>query len=107
MKIPKLSPVTIGLLQSTALAVYTMIVGWVLLNGNSWFGPKPSVLGPTLFLMLLCFSAIYCGAVMVAYPLYIFWEQKNTRLAYKIVFFSALWLLFFIGVTVFLITSVR
>lgn len=103
----KLSPVFVGFLQALALVIYTGIIGSVLLNGNKWFGPKPNFLGPTLFLILICFSAMYCAAVMGAYPFWVFWEKKDTKLAYKIVISSAVWLLAFIILVISLLLLVK
>lgn len=93
-----LSPAIIGLVETTGLIAYIALVGSVMANGNQIFGNLNSAgfLGPMLFLAFFCFSAIFCVAIMGAYPFYIFWEKKDMRLAYKISLYSVLWLFLFI-----------
>ena len=102
MKNIKLSPAIIGLAQSTGLIAYIILVGTVMDNGNRWFGAlnNAGILGPVLFLALFCFSAIFCAAIIGAYPFYVFWEKKNINLAFKISFYNALWLFIFIVLTI-------
>lgn len=96
LKFPKLSPVVIGLLQASGFVTYAGLVGSLMTNGNKWFGPNPGILGPMLFLSLFVFSAIISALIILGYPFYLFWEKKDTKLAIKVVLFTAMWLLIFI-----------
>lgn len=105
----KLSPAFIGFLQATGLVAYVALVATIMLNGNAWFGnmDHAGILGPILFLSLFVFSAITSAAIMTAYPFYVFWERKDFKLAAKIVFASAAWLLLFILATILILLSIR
>lgn len=65
-------------------------------QGNNWFGPLTAPWGIVLFLVLFVVSALICAALVLAYPFLIFWEEKNTRKALKLVFYTTLWLLGFV-----------
>lgn len=94
--ISKLSPWVIGLLQATGFLLYTVLIGQIMIHGNQWFPQNQSIFGPMLFLSLFVVSGIICASLILGYPIYVFWEKKNFKLAARIVAFSTGWLLLFI-----------
>ncbi len=86
----------IAFLQALGIVVYCGFIGLVFINGNSWFGPMNSFLGPTLFLMLFVVSAIVCSLIFGAKAFLLFWEKKDTRSAIKLISYTTFWLVIFI-----------
>ncbi|MCL4390486.1 MAG: hypothetical protein M1484_00275 [Patescibacteria group bacterium] len=107
MKKNKISPVIIGVAQATGLIAYCAAVGAVMLNGNRWFGPTPSFLGPMLFLTLFVFSAIVCAAMFLGYPFYLFWEKKDLPTAFKVIASSTVTLFVFVLLTLTILSLVH
>lgn len=93
----KLSLEFIGFLQALGLTVYCALVGTILFKSSLWMGAKPGILGPALFLTLFVTSIIICALISLAQPFIIFWEEKNTQKALKLVFFTGLWLLILVA----------
>src|SRR3989339_1905454 len=96
MKKIQLSLPFIGFLQAAILTVYCGLVGLLFWKGNDLFGKTLSFAGPFLVLVLLAASALVCALITLAYPIYIFWEKKQTQKALKLVGYTAGWLLIFI-----------
>lgn len=82
-------------MQGLGLAAYVSLVGAVLWRGDEWFGPANNFLGPVLVLSLLVASALICGGMALAYPLYLALEKKRTKEAIRIVVYTTLWVLIF------------
>jgi hypothetical protein len=94
--VKKLSLPFIAFLQATGLTLYCGLIGLLMWKGNNMFGKMNNSLGPTLFLAVFVFSAIICALIALGYPFIIFWDQKNTKKALKLVGFTAGWLLLFV-----------
>jgi len=85
-----------GLFQALVIIIYCFLVGLIFWKGNTWFGKMDFYLGPVLFLVLFILSALICGLTAFAYPIYIFWEEKNTSKALRIIGFTSIWLFVFV-----------
>lgn len=90
--IKKLSLPKIALLQALGLAGYFSLVGLFMYRANDIFGKMNTFLGPMLFLGLFSFSAMVCGLITFTIPFRIFWDEKNTKKAIRLVFYTAAWL---------------
>ncbi|MFH1407580.1 MAG: hypothetical protein ABIG91_00880 [Patescibacteria group bacterium] len=86
----------VGFLQALGLVFYCGLVSLLFWQGNNLFGNTPNYWGPVLFLIIFSFSALVCALVTLGYPFFIFWEEKKTKKALKLVSLTALWLLVFI-----------
>lgn len=95
----KFSPPFIGFLQALGLSIYCALVGIVFLKGDTWFGNIDNSFGPFAMLLLLVVSALICALIAFGYPFIIFWDKKNTKQALQLVFYTALWLLSFVIIT--------
>lgn len=97
----------IAFLQALGLIVYCSLVGLIIFQGNSWFGPLTAPFGPILFLLLFVVSALISASLVLAYPFLILWEEKNTRKAIKLVIYTTLWLILFVLVFLMALASVN
>jgi hypothetical protein len=95
-KKPKLSLPFIAFLEATALTFYCGLIGLLMWQGEKIFGPIYSFLGPTLFLVLFVASALISALLILGYPFLLFWEEKKTKEALKLVSYSIVWLAFYI-----------
>lgn len=86
----------IAFFQALGLTLYCTLIGLVIWQGENWFGKMNNLFGPILFLSLFVVSALICSLIALAYPFIIFWDEKNTKKALKILGFTALWLVFFV-----------
>ena len=86
----------IAFLQATGLLVYCGLVGYLMWQGENWFGPPYIFLGPVLFLILFVASALISAFLILGYPFILFWEKKKTLEAIKLVAYTIAWLVFFI-----------
>jgi len=81
MKLKKLSPNTIGLLQSIAVAIYcSLVAGFFQVMDK--FGPKvkiPEISMILLILFLLVFSAAVSGLLVFGYPAYLMLHKDAKR----------------------------
>jgi hypothetical protein len=93
-KLSKYPESTVGFYQALGVGVYCGLIGLIMFRGNDIFGHTPNFLGPLLFLMLFCVSALICGLLTLAYPAIVFFKDKIKAL--KIVLFTILWLFLFI-----------
>ena len=91
----KLSLGFISFLQALGLIIYVSLIGLLIWKGNTIFGPVNTFLGPTLFLLVFVLSAVVCGLLFGYYPFILWWEQKETKKAIKVVFYTTGWLVFF------------
>ncbi|MCL5676069.1 MAG: hypothetical protein M1120_02985 [Patescibacteria group bacterium] len=92
----KLSLPFIGFLQAFGLVLYCSLVAVVFWQGNNWFGKTNNLLGPAVFLLIFVTSALVCALISLGYPIFIFWDKKNTKAALTIVGYTAGWLVFFV-----------
>lgn len=103
----KLSLGFIAFLQALGIAVYCGLIGSIFINGARLSEPTPNFLGPTLFLMLFVISAIVCSLIFGGYAFILFWEQKNTKLALKLIAFTTAWLVAFAFVVLSLLLAIK
>lgn len=80
--------------QALGLVFYCTLVATLLLNGERLFGSmdKTPILGPILFLSLLVVSALTCGLIAFTLPFRIFWDEKNTKEAIKLIIYETAFL---------------
>lgn len=90
------SLVFIAFLQAVGLAAYCSLIGLIIGSGDRIFGSLGSPLGPVLFLLLFVVSAIISALIVLGYPFLLFWEEKKTREALKLVLFTTFWLTFLV-----------
>jgi hypothetical protein len=90
------SPAMIGFFQASLVAIWCLLVGTLIINGEKVFGTNDSFVGPAMFLLLLVASVLMTGIFTLAYPLIVFWDQKDTRRALLVVGRTALWLLIYV-----------
>ncbi len=82
--------------QALGLVLYCCLVGLLMWQGDRWFGPMLTFLGPVLFLVLFVASALISALIILGYPFILFWEKKQTIEALKLVVYTIAWLVFFI-----------
>jgi hypothetical protein len=87
----------IALLQAVGLISYCGIVALVFMSGNKWFGPM-SWWGPLLFLVLFVVSALVSALITLGYMVYLIWDRKQVKEGLRVVTYTALWLLVFLGI---------
>jgi len=92
----KLSLPFIAFLEASGLTVYCGLIGLLMWQGEKIFGPVYTFLGPTMFLVLFVVSALISALLILGYPFLLFWEEKKTKEALKLVTFSIVWLAFYI-----------
>jgi hypothetical protein len=89
-----------------ALSSYIALVAVIFWKGNEWFGAIHRYLGPVLVLTLFVVSALICAIIALGYPIFLFWEKKQRKLAIKIVVQTALWMIgFFLAILLFTLLS--
>ena len=79
-------------MQAAGLTFYAAAVGYLLWNGENWFGRFHSFIGPVFVLILLILSALICALIAFGYPIYLFWDKKKACEALQIVGYTALWM---------------
>jgi len=94
--VKKLSLPLIGFIQAIGLTIYCSLVALIFWRGNEWFGKMNNLLGPTLVLSLLVVSTLICALIALGYPVWIFWEKKDTKKALRLVAYTAGWLALFV-----------
>lgn len=93
----------VAFIQATALTFYCSLIALLIWRGNTWFGRMPSYLGSFLFLVLFTTSALISGLITLGYPFLLFWQQKQTVKALRLVAYTAGWLLFYTLCVVFIL----
>jgi hypothetical protein len=86
----------IAFLQATGISVYCGLVGLIFWWAETWFGKMTNYLGPVLMLLLLCVSVLICALIGLGYPFLLFWEEKKTKDALRLVGYTAAWLVFYV-----------
>ncbi|MEJ2347746.1 MAG: hypothetical protein P8Y17_00910 [Patescibacteria group bacterium] len=86
----------IAFLQALGLTVYCSLVAVIFWKGNTWFGPQNNLIGPTMVLVLLVVSVLICALIAFGYPVFLFWQKKETNRALKLVAYTAGWLVLFV-----------
>jgi hypothetical protein len=90
------SLVFIAFLQATAEIVYVGLVTLIFWKGETWFGNMNHYFGPLLLLTLFVVSALISALLVLGYPLILFWDQKKTKKALKLVGYTVAWLILFV-----------
>ena len=85
----------IGFLQALGLMAYCSLVGILFWKGNEIFGKVPNYWGPFLFLIIFTTSALVSALITLGYPVKLFFDEKRTDQALKLIFYTACWLVFF------------
>ncbi|MFH1956434.1 MAG: hypothetical protein ABIJ28_02190 [Patescibacteria group bacterium] len=83
-----------AVLFSFGVFVYVALVSWLLFNGESFFGKMNNFQGPLLMLLLLVFSVVVMGLLVLGKPAYLYFsgfKKEGIQL-----FFYTLILLFII-----------
>lgn len=86
----------IAFLQALGLVFYCLLIGIIFWQGETWFGPIFSFVGPALFLVLFVASALISALIILGYPFVLFWEEKQTIKALKLIIYTIAWLIFFV-----------
>jgi len=86
----------ISFLQALGLALYCSLVALIFWKGNEWFGKMSDYWGPVLMLVLFTTSALISALLVLGYPLYLFWQKKQTQKAIRLVGYTAIWLVSFV-----------
>ena len=103
MKLKKLSPNTIGLLQALSVAVYcSLVAGFIKIMEK--FAPKdvPEIAMILLMLFLLVFSAAISGLLVFGYPAYLM-LHKDTKRALTILAYTFLYCLIILILIMFVV----
>ena len=87
----------VAFLQAAGIVLYCGLIGTIFIKGNAWFGPQPGFLGPAIFLALFAASTVICSLIFLTYPFLLFWEQKQTQTALRLILYSTLWLTAFVA----------
>ena len=98
MKKTKKSLCFVGFLQAVSIFLYCSLIGVILWKGEVFFGPVPNFTAPLLALSLLVTSVIVCALLAFGYPVYLFWDKKESKKALELVGYTALWLILIITV---------
>lgn len=97
----KLSACKVAFFQALGLVIYCGLVGVIFWQGEMWFGKMNNYLGPVMVLVLLSMSVIICALIAFGYPFLVFWEEKKTKKAITIVYYTAAWLILFMVLLMF------
>ncbi len=97
----KLTPKTIGFLQALGLGAYIALIA-LAINFLSQYAPEQDnkILAPITFLLAFVISALISSALILGYPVILFFDGKKSE-AIKIVVWSAIWLVILLGIMVF------
>ena len=83
--------VPLGLLHAVMVALYVILISWVMTNGEQWFGKMDSFIGPALMLMLLVLSAAITAFLVFGRPVLMYLDQKKQE-AVKLLGFTIGWM---------------
>ncbi|MBU3956678.1 hypothetical protein KKI19_00130 [Patescibacteria group bacterium] len=86
----------IAFFQALGLVIYCGLVGLLFWQGDKWFGPMSTFLGPAFVLVLFVVSTLISALIVLGHPFILFWEKKQTIEALKLVVYTIAWLIFFI-----------
>lgn len=64
-------------MQAIEVGLYCLAVGLLFWKGNDIFGPVNIFIGPAMFLILFCVSALICGLLVFYRPYKLFFEGKK------------------------------
>jgi len=97
--VKKLSPKKLGFLQAAGLYLYCGLIGLFFWKAPSIFGKQDNFSIPIIMLSLLVMSALICALIALANPIMIFWDEKKTKKAIKVVVYTVAWLVLFVFLT--------
>jgi hypothetical protein len=101
----KFSPKTIAFLQASGLTGYIGLFAVLALRMQSLgqyieaSGASYPILAIILFLMAFVISVLISATIILGYPIHLFFDGRKSE-ALKIVFWSAAWLVVFLGIFV-------
>lgn len=87
----KKKPLLSSILSSIILFAYIIGVSLFMNNAEKIFGKAPGFMGMTLILMLLVFSALVCGLLLLGGPIYLY-AEKEKKTAFKMLSFNVIFL---------------
>ena len=98
---PKRTTITHALANSLLTALYVILVGTFVSNGQKIFAHEPSTLIPITMLLLFVFSAALCGSLMFGRPVLWYLDGKKKEalslLVYSLVFFFLVAVIIFVA----------
>ena len=96
---------TWGFVHSVGVAAYTVLVAFLMNNGDKIFGKMDSVFGPALFLMLFVLSATVVISLIAGKPVMLYLDGKKKEavalFGYTILFLFLLVLIGLVKLAVF------
>jgi hypothetical protein len=84
-----------GFLSALGVSLYTLLVSFVMQNGQNWFGPVNGVFGAMTLLMLLVFSVAVVGSLLFGWPTYLVITGDKSA-GIKQLLYNLLWLAIFV-----------
>lgn len=83
-----------GFLQAAGVALYIVVVSWIMNNGQKIFGKMDNVIGPVAFLLLFVLSAAITGGLTLGRSGMLYLGNHKTE-AIKLFVFTVGWLFVF------------
>lgn len=105
LKKRKFSLPFIAFFQAVGLVIYCSLVGLIFWRGDKWFGPAQTFLGPAFVLVLFVASALISALIVLGYPFVLFWEEKRTTKALRLVVYTTAWLIFFTALIILILVA--
>jgi len=94
----KLSNITIGFFQAIGVVLYCSLVVLIMNNLSQIIPYNDEIIAGLFILILFIISAIITSSLVLAYPIYLYLEKRQTRKAIILVIITTLWLVgFFLG----------
>ena len=84
--------VSMSLIHALSVFLYTLLISWVLFNGERWFGEMSTFVGPALMLLLLVVSATITGLLVLGRPTLLFLDDKKKE-SFEFLGFTVGWML--------------
>ncbi len=81
----------VGLIQAVAVALYVILIAVILNSGEQLFGKMSTFWGPVAFLLLFVVSAAITGALTLARPLMLYFDNHR-REGIKLFLWTIAWL---------------
>ena len=90
--------ISVSLVHAVSVFVYTLLISWVLMNGENWFGQMNGMVGPALILLLLVLSATITGLLVLGKPAMLFLDNKKKE-SFQFLGFTVGWMLVIVLIT--------
>ncbi len=85
----KKHPLLSSFFATALLLIYVLCVSYLMQNGEKLFGNQPDdIMAPIIILLLLVFSALICGILLLGGPIYLYFEGDK-KTAIKMLFTNA------------------